>query len=319
MTDLVLPRHLDVFRKHLADSTGLLMIRYAPDHTIVAASDVFIQQIPDSDNVIGENAHDFMCDPDGRECSLLSTTHSELPITFTIRLKHSGSTYLCGLYPDESGFILVGETLAESEDEKLQRMSLMTNELANLTLELRQRNTELEKANQTIRELTRVDPLTGLANRRHFAEALDTAMTFARRHEQPLSLISIDIDRFKSINDTYGHDGGDEVLKVFSDLLRESCRNEDLPVRLGGEEFLILLPNTVIDEAFTLAERLRERMSNTVFFSGGRNVTASFGLTQLTEGDNYFNFMKRADMALYEAKSGGRNKTVVRMTSEAAK
>lgn len=316
MADLVLPHHLDVFRKHIEESAGILMVRYAPDHTIVAASEVFTKQIPNNGNVIGESVHDFMCDPDGRDCSLLATSHSELPISFTVQLKPTGSTYLCGLYADESGFILVGEILAESEDEKLQRMSLMTNELANLTRELRQRNTELELANQTIRELTRVDPLTGLANRRHFAEALDTAMTFARRHEQPLSLISIDIDRFKSINDTYGHDGGDEVLRRFSDILRESCRNEDLPVRLGGEEFLVLLPNTIIDEAFTLAERLRQRMSKTVFFSGGRNVTASFGLTQLTEGDNYFNFMKRADMALYEAKTAGRNKTVVRMISD---
>jgi diguanylate cyclase (GGDEF)-like protein len=314
MTDLLLPRHLDIFQNHLDKSEIFLMVRYAADHTISAASKAFISQIPDEKSLLGESVDRYLADPDGRDCSLLSSSIDELPVSFTVTIRPTQRTYLCTLYADDTGYVLLGDLIAESKDEAVQRMSLMTNELASLTLELRKRNADLEQANETIRELTRVDPLTELANRRYFAEVLDTALTFAHRHEQPLSLISIDLDRFKFINDTYGHDVGDEVLKNFANILRESCRNEDFPVRLGGEEFLILLPNTVVDEAFTLADRLREKLTSTDM-GQGHSITASFGVTQLLENDNYFNFMKRADMALYEAKSGGRNKTVVRMTN----
>jgi diguanylate cyclase (GGDEF)-like protein len=315
MTDLLLPRHLEIFQSHLEHSDVFLMIRYGADHNITAASKTFIEQIPERTLPAGENVDRYLADPDGRDCSLLSSSVNELPVSFTVKVRPTDRTYLCTLYDDDGSYVLLGDLIAESEDEAVQRMSLMTNELASLTLELRKRNADLEQANETIRELTRVDPLTDLANRRHFAEVLDTALTFAHRHEHPLSLISMDLDGFKFINDTHGHDAGDEVLISVANILRESCRNEDFPVRLGGEEFLVLLPNTVVDEAFTLAERLREKLLN-ASMGKGLSITASLGVTQLLENDNYFNFMKRADMALYEAKSGGRNKTVVRMTND---
>ena len=141
-------------------------------------------------------------------------------------------------------------------------------------------------------------------------------MTMARRHRHPLSMISLDIDHFKAVNDTYGHDAGDRALKNVALIMRESCRNEDLPVRIGGEEFLVLAPNTVVDEAYTLAERLRHQISQANLADNNRRITASFGVTQMIENDTYFQFMKRADLALYAATSGGRNKTVVRMTND---
>ena len=315
MTDLLLPCHLDVFQRYLDHSEVFLMIRYGANHTIRAASKAFLQQVPSDPSPIGESVDRYLADPDGRDCSLLASTTDELPISFTVRVRSTDQTFLCTLYGDDEGYVLLGDRVSENEDEEVQRMSLMTNELASLTLELRKRNADLEQANETIRELTRVDPLTELPNRRHFAEVLDTALTFAQRHGQPLSLVSIDLDRFKFVNDTFGHDAGDEVLKSFANILRESCRNEDFPVRLGGEEFLVLLQNTVVDEAFALAERLRDKLAESIILKG-HTITASMGVTQLLENDTYFNFMKRADMALYEAKSGGRNKSVVRMTND---
>jgi diguanylate cyclase (GGDEF)-like protein len=316
MIDLLLPRHLRVLEQFLESSKGILLIRYAADHTILAASEGFLHHLHGADSVIGEGINRFLADPDGRECSLLSTPTSELPVSFTAKVRGGEATYQCHLYADEGGYLLVGDRIGETQDETVERMSLMTNELATMTIELRKRNSDLEKANEVIRELTRIDPLTNLANRRRFAEALDSWMTLAQRHREPLSLISIDIDRFKSVNDAHGHDVGDEVLKQVAELLREACRNEDLPVRLGGEEFLLLCPKTAIDEAYTLAERLRVRLPSMPGLPSGVHISASFGVTQLLPQDTYFAFMKRADMALYEAKSGGRNKTVARISND---
>ncbi|MCE9612750.1 MAG: GGDEF domain-containing protein [Lentisphaerae bacterium] len=315
MSDLLLPQHLDAFCHYLATSEGVFLVRYAANHTILTASHSFLNQMPNPEAAIGESIGRFVGGPDGRDCSLLATAIAELPVSFTAKIRPTQRTYHCHLHPDGTGYLLIGERLAANETESLERMSLMTNELATLTLELRKRNADLEQANETIRELTRVDPLTNLANRRRFAEALDAAMAVARRHRQPLALIGIDIDRFKSVNDTHGHDTGDEVLREFAALLKESCRSEDLPVRLGGEEFLLLAPNTAVDEAYALAERLRVKTSS-VTMPKGVHITLSLGVTQLLAQDTYFAFMKRTDMALYEAKSGGRNKTVVRMTND---
>jgi diguanylate cyclase (GGDEF)-like protein len=316
ITDLLLPRHLNALKQFLATTKGIVFVRYAADHTILAVSDGFTHQLSGADAIIGESINRFLCDPDGRECSLLSTPTSELPVFFTAKLRGGEATYQCCLYADEGDYLLIGDRLGETPDETVERMSLMTNELASMTIELRKRNVELEKANDVIRELTRVDPLTNLANRRRFAEALDACMTLAQRHREPLSLISIDIDRFKSVNDTYGHNIGDDVLKRVADLLRESCRNEDLPVRLGGEEFLVLCAKTAIDEAYTLAERLRVRLPALPGLPSGVHISASFGVAQLLPQDTYFAFLKRADMALYEAKSEGRNRTVTRISND---
>ncbi len=313
--DLLSERHVGVLIDYLHAATGVLVARYARNHIVLAANPAFCgSRAPDL--VVGESIHRFLVDPDGRDCGLLSAEPAELPITFTARLRDADITVECRLYPDEKGYLLIGERLAATESEALERLSLMTNELGTLTIELRKRNAALEQANETIRELTRIDPLTNLANRRRFAESLDVAMATSRRHQQPLSLISLDLDRFKTVNDTFGHDVGDHVLKSVAALLRESCRTEDLAVRLGGEEFLLLAPNTVVDEAYSVAERLRTQIANTPLLPRNGHLTCSFGVTQLLPQDTYFAFMKRADMALYEAKSGGRNKTVVRMTND---
>jgi diguanylate cyclase (GGDEF)-like protein len=165
----------------------------------------------------------------------------------------------------------------------------------------------LEKAQVQIITMMRSDALTGLANRRFFLEILDKAMSFAARHQQPLSLIMADLDYFKSINDTFGHDGGDRVLKAFARLLTDSVRKEDLPARYGGEEFMLLLPGTDLKEATALAQRIRLTQENLTVSGITRQITASFGGTQFLAGDTAEAFIKRVDEALYEAKALGRN------------
>jgi diguanylate cyclase (GGDEF)-like protein len=169
---------------------------------------------------------------------------------------------------------------------------------------------KLEAASEEISRLARTDELTGLHNRRSFNELFVLALSSARRHGQPLSLISIDLDHFKAVNDTYGHSVGDLVLKDFSALLQAMVREEDVAVRWGGEEFIILLSHTASGAATALAERIRHSFEQSPGRASSLMMTASFGVAQLQDGENENDLIKRADQALYDAKHGGRNRVV---------
>ena len=169
---------------------------------------------------------------------------------------------------------------------------------------------KLEEATESISRLARTDDLTGLHNRRSFNEIFALALSSARRHGQPLSLISIDLDHFKATNDTFGHSVGDLVLKDFSDLLLHMVREEDVVARWGGEEFIILLSHTACEAATALAERIRHSFEQTPGRTSSLAMTASFGVAQLQEGENEADLIKRADNALYRAKHEGRNRVI---------
>ncbi|MBY5335545.1 PleD family two-component system response regulator [Rhizobium leguminosarum] len=167
---------------------------------------------------------------------------------------------------------------------------------------------------QTI-ELAVTDPLTGLYNRRYLDNHLNVLFNRSMARGRPLSVLITDIDRFKHVNDTYGHDGGDEVLREFSNRVRSTIRGADLACRYGGEEFVVVMPDTSPEIAAAIAERLRAAIESAPFMlkhSGeALNVTASFGIASriasvLTPGQ----LMKQADLALYEAKNTGRNRVV---------
>jgi len=157
---------------------------------------------------------------------------------------------------------------------------------------------------------SRTDPLTGLYNRAHFGEQLEEKLEFASRHEQPVSLVMVDVDHFKRVNDTFGHEAGDAVLRRVAALIQEEVRSTDVCARYGGEEIAVLLPGTPSESARELAERLRERIASNVAFHKGAGipVTASFGVATYPEAvtvrDDLF---PRADEALYRAKADGRN------------
>jgi len=169
---------------------------------------------------------------------------------------------------------------------------------------------KLEAATENITRLARTDELTGLHNRRSFNEIFALAWSSARRHGQPLSLISIDLDHFKDINDTFGHGVGDLVLKDFAELLLKMVRGEDVAVRWGGEEFIILLTHADAEAATALAERIRCSFEQSQLRPPTRPLTASFGVAQLQDGENESDLIKRADHALYRAKHEGRNRVV---------
>ncbi|GLT19875.1 hypothetical protein GCM10007938_36580 [Vibrio zhanjiangensis] len=154
------------------------------------------------------------------------------------------------------------------------------------------------------------DELTQLYNRRALEELIPTEVARAQRHDQPLSILLLDIDHFKQVNDTYGHQVGDKVLRATGRILRLHTRRNDLSFRYGGEEFMVLLPNTDVEKALIVAEKLREEIENSrILPSKKDHCTASFGITQLYDED-WQSAVERADNALYSAKTNGRNQVV---------
>ncbi len=187
------------------------------------------------------------------------------------------------------------------------RDSYSRDELQNLLKELDNKNRDLAAANERIRRMAEVDLLTGLATRRHFFDLLRRQMSFARRHDQPLALVLLDIDHFKTVNDTLGHDAGDRVLERFGVVIAGATRAEDRAGRYGGEEFVLMLPATDTGQATAFVERLRLALEKEFGGTSGPVVTASFGVTALAEDDSLETLLKRADDALYAAKKAGRN------------
>ncbi|MEP3045798.1 MAG: diguanylate cyclase [Roseibium sp.] len=177
--------------------------------------------------------------------------------------------------------------------------------------------TEEKALRAKLEMLAMSDPLTGIANRRKFLEGLQMELQRSSRYEHPLSVVMLDIDHFKSVNDSYGHDVGDEVIKRVAAVIEATIRdNIDLVGRVGGEEFAVLLPETSAEGAFMVAERIRENIENTLIVSGGQRlgVTTSAGTAtihahaEIGEADQ---ILVKADKALYRSKKAGRNQTSV--------
>ncbi len=163
-------------------------------------------------------------------------------------------------------------------------------------------------------EMAITDALTGLYNRRYMETHVETLVEQAAARSKPLTVLVLDIDYFKSVNDTHGHDAGDDVLREFALRIRKSIRGIDLACRFGGEEFVVVMPETDIAVATMVAERLRRRIANEAFpiQQGKRSleVTISIGIAALGPQDNAASVLKRADQALYRAKRDGRNRVV---------
>jgi diguanylate cyclase (GGDEF)-like protein len=171
--------------------------------------------------------------------------------------------------------------------------------------ELRIRNAELEL-------MSRTDPLTSLWNRRHTEEQLQSAASLSRRHHTVFSVLMIDVDHFKRVNDSEGHTAGDAVLVEVAARIRDAVRIEDVVARWGGEEFLVVLPSTDIDGAWMLGDRIRLAIAaQPVWFTTGSiGVTVSVGCASSRTDETGDAIVSRADDALYEAKEAGRDRTV---------
>ena len=221
-----------------------------------------------------------------------------------------------GIFPLVTEKQILGCIVAHSTIDKLT-----PDDIEYLNQLTKQSSATIQRANsyaEVLKHAT-LDALTGLNNRRQFEIRLKQEYASATRQKHPLCAMMVDIDFFKSINDTYGHDTGDKVLKTVANVIKEQLREYDIPSRYGGEEFCIILPQTKIEEANIVAQRLRnavEKNSIETFIDKSNqnkkiSVTISLGLAQLKNNDSPEDLYKKADKALYEAKERGRNRVVI--------
>jgi diguanylate cyclase (GGDEF)-like protein len=173
---------------------------------------------------------------------------------------------------------------------------------------------ELKRTNQTLEHLAATDPLTGAANRRQFIEQVEAEIGRVKRGGASFSLLALDLDNFKSVNDRYGHQVGDDVLKGFVQKCLDAIRPYDGVARVGGEEFMVLLPQAALEAAHVIAERLRATIACTAFESGMQRlgaITVSIGVSQFgRDGDTIDTILRVADERMYDAKHQGRKRVV---------
>jgi len=205
---------------------------------------------------------------------------------------------------------VVGRLLSETRSA-VDRTRAVEDQLSQASGEIQQLRKELETAQTE----ANVDALTGLANRKNFDSMLARGTEEAKKDNHPLSLLVLDVDHFKKFNDTYGHQVGDQVLKLLGAVLKNNVKGQDTAARYGGEEFAVILPNTSLDNALKVAETIRVQVAgkSVVQRNSGEKlgqITISIGVAQYVRGETMEQVIHRADQALYCAKGTGRNRVV---------
>ena len=182
--------------------------------------------------------------------------------------------------------------------------------------ELKKKEIELQQANNELSYLTNIDPLTGAYNRRYFHNVTKELIALSKREDRPLSLAMIDIDDFKKVNDTYGHDIGDKVIKTLVNIVSNNIRESDFLIRFGGEEFITLLPNTHVEQAFIVLEKIRKKIEQCDLIEDV-SFTVSVGISKfINDENNIEKTIKRADENLYLAKNSGKNKIEIDLSNK---
>jgi diguanylate cyclase (GGDEF)-like protein len=206
----------------------------------------------------------------------------------------------------------VAHDLQRAKESLEHRVAERTRDLQALNEQMAREIAERAELQAELAKAARTDPLTGLLNRRAMFEHLEHELARCRRSGSPFVVLLGDVDHFKQINDTYGHDVGDRVLARLAEKLKRSLRNEDLVARWGGEEFLALLPDTRIAGGMTTAEKVRRNVESERFDENGKAISLSFsfGVAEIDPEGSLTACIQRADRALYQAKQAGRNRVV---------
>jgi two-component system, cell cycle response regulator len=237
---------------------------------------------------------------------VIMTSHASLDSALTC-LRAGAYDYL--IKPFESLDLISAVAARAAEKARLVAQN------RELVEQLQRANEELQEANDALKEMAVRDGLTSLYNHRYFQEALTRELSRSRRYQKECSVIFMDVDHFKTYNDTHGHPEGDSLLKRLSDILMDHVRSSDLAARYGGEEFVLLLPETTKDSALRMAETLREKVELEPFRGREQQplgkVTISVGVATFpADGADPPSVMAFADQLLYKAKHGGRNMVV---------
>jgi diguanylate cyclase len=212
---------------------------------------------------------------------------------------------------DREGLRSIVESLVETTND----MQRTNNSLEQKLTASKQEINQLQENLETVRTESLTDPLTGVANRKFFDETLSRAISDANAHGEPFSLLMVDIDHFKTFNDNYGHQTGDQVLRLVASSLKQNVKGQDIAARYGGEEFAVVLPNTQLRSALTVADHIRraamskELMKRSTGQHLGR-ITVSVGVATVHKGDTAQTLIERADACLYSAKRNGRNRVI---------
>jgi diguanylate cyclase len=224
-----------------------------------------------------------------------------------------------GKSKDRDGFRAIVESLVATATEMKESNQALEQRLHASKEEINQ----LQENLAVVRSESLTDPLTSLANRKHFDERLSQVIVEATERSEPLSLVMSDIDHFKSFNDTWGHLTGDQVLRLVAMSLKQNVKGQDIAARYGGEEFAVILPNTVLRSALTVADHIRRAVMSKELMkrSTGQNlgrVTISLGVATARKGDTAQSLIARADACLYAAKRNGRNRVICETDPEFA-
>ena len=304
----VILSNIDDFFSALENLSGAILILFDNEGKILDHSPSLISLVEKSDTLKGENISDLVVD----NSQALLKGHGSKPVRIGLSDSRSNIHLVSGfvMLVDESRSLFLGVKIGLSAGDIMESMSKVTDELASLTRELARKNKELQAANKEIERLMNCDPLTGLSNRREFMNRLDKEIESLCSTCKPLSIIMADIDDFKRVNDTRGHPEGDRVLQLFADVLNEIISPRRTTVRYGGEEFIVMLPETTSEEATEIAEEVRKNFERETEKKLGLTVTASFGVATFKPSDTKSSILKRVDDALYSAKSGGKNRVV---------
>ena len=240
---------------------------------------------------------------------LQAAQENEKPRQICVELvaRQSGAKFNCLLIPlPDKNLLFFAEAIQQSQAE----FNELAEELQKNKRALDLKKIELQAVLDQVDEIAHTDPLTYISNRRQIVGNLQRETAHCDRYHDPLTIFMVDIDHFKNINDSYGHQAGDEVLRLLANELREGIRLSDYVGRYGGEEFLVLLPGTGLPAAIDLANRLLELAQTLeVRFNGNvLKVTISIGIAQYCPGqENWEGVLQRADQALYHSKNNGRN------------
>jgi len=251
----------------------------------------------------------------GKRLSLADAQSPEAAQSFAIRLS---APRLAVLSLDGTPFNDAERTIVQEVFGVIQmadESNAKYEELEQRLISLQRENVDLVVKNRALSEVSTRDTLTGLYNRWYVLEKIDSEINRSLRHGSPMSVLMLDLDHFKKINDTYGHQVGDQVLQWVGKTLKESCRVYDVPGRYGGEEFCIVLPETKVGSTSAVADRIKAKMETTTLRIGDAtlNVTASIGIAGVDSSPSEellspAALLDRADRALYSAKHQGRNR-----------
>ncbi len=225
------------------------------------------------------------------------------------KLKESTTKYDDSLKNLDTYYDSVGENIAN----ELEKIKYINHSLKSELEAARQVLEKQKKAIENIKELSFKDHLTGLYLRRYMNKVLQDLIYNFNRYKKVFSIIMMDLDDFKNVNDIYGHLAGDEVLKTIGSILKRYTRQSDIPIRYGGDEFIVILPETRLGDAIVVAEKIRNKINSVKFKKGDIEFicTVSLGVTQIKEGDTVESILERVDQALYKTKRASKGEITV--------